>query len=79
MVLKRVEIILEPEDLASLKGDMLRHFKTYGMDPSPHLQPEANADMERILDNLTTCIQLKGTIDDGEGEPIEITPFKIGG
>ena len=79
MVLKRVEIILEPEDLASLRQDMMRHYKTFSLDPSPHLQQEANDDMHRILDNLTTCMQLKGTIDDGEGNKIEITPFNIKG
>lgn len=69
MALRRVEIVLEPDDLARLKDDLLEHFRAFGVDVPPHLQAEANSNMDRILDNLTTCVQLKGTVD-GEGDNI---------
>jgi hypothetical protein len=63
MVLKTVEIFLDPQDLKSVRAELMRHFKLFGHTPPPDLQEAANADMDRIMDNIITCLQFQGLVD----------------
>lgn len=63
MALKEVEIFLDPEDLARVKEEFTVHLKAFGDTPAPHLQETANANMDRIMANVITCLQYRGKVD----------------
>jgi len=71
MALKTVEIFLDAHDLGRVRQELLAHMRNFGHTPAPHLQEEANADMDRILTNIITCLQLRGTVATGEGNASE--------